>query len=152
MRARIFEFVERFQLEGYPFEPVPEAPWIPSLELRFGFRFPELYRVLVTSYIFPEFDAGGLTFYANLNDGAYEDIGVAPFADEYMGPWLVSNGFIQFARPDTGSYYPVCFDMNSNSENPAILWFYHEDILQDRAKVRYRMHSKSLEELIDAKA
>jgi len=130
--------VARLEVEGTPFEAISNAPWIIELESRLQWRFPSLYRQLYTSYLFPEFDIGGVTVFANLNSDHPEDITNALFADAFMSAWLIEHGYLQFARPDTGSYDSVCFDFSTAREDPNVVRLDHEDILQGRCRVRSR--------------
>jgi hypothetical protein len=64
------------------------------------------------------------------------DITVAPFADPFLSRWLISRGYVQFGRPDTANYDPVCFDFSENEKEPPVVVLDHEDILLERKKVR----------------
>ncbi len=107
--------------------------WIEPLEARLGIRFPLSFRSLVTRYEFPAFEVGPLFLLANTSVGVYDELRDRIFRDEILSQCLLSSGLIQFAVPDTGSYDPVCFDIQrsqSNGESP-IVRLDHEAILCD---------------------
>jgi hypothetical protein len=142
--------VSRLAAAGVRFEPIAEATWVPIAEGKFGRRLPESFRSLVTVYAFPEFDVGGISVFSNLNDGSPLDITVAPFADPFMSAWLISRGYLQFGRPDTGSYDPVCFDFSSGKNDPPVVVLDHEDILLERRKIAVQPLAESFLELMEA--
>ena len=47
------------------FRRLESAPWIDALETKLPRRLPASFRSLVTRYVFPRFEAGGLHFFAN---------------------------------------------------------------------------------------
>jgi len=102
-------------------------------------------------FTFPEFEVGGVSIFSNLNDGASSDITLAPFADRIISSWLIAHGFIQFGRPDTGSYDPVCFDSSKNKKEPPVVVLDHEDILMEHCKVRTRPVAGSFLELLEGR-
>jgi hypothetical protein len=114
------------------FRRIESAPWIDLLEANLPQRFPASYRSLVTRYSFPSFDAGGLSFFENQNvDGSGDGLSIAIFQDRIIAEATLAAGYIQFARPASGSYDPVCFDARhsvSNREFP-IVQLDHEEIL-----------------------
>ena len=62
---------------------------------------------------------------------AADDLSVAIFIDRFIAEATLTSGYIQFARPEGGSYDPICFDARrslSNREFP-IVRLDHEDIL-----------------------
>lgn len=142
--------VRRLELHGDPFERISAAPWIDAVEARYGTPLPDAYRHLLRNHRFPEFDLGGLSFYANLNSDSLEDVRVGPFVDPYMSPWLLARCFLPFARPDTGSYDPVCFDSSVRRHDPPIVRFDHEDILLERRKIKPVVLWPSFSELLAA--
>jgi hypothetical protein len=148
MLTKIKAAVARLESKGFAFEPVTNTPWIIEVEQRFGHRLPDAFRNLATAFMFPEFDTGGVAIFANLNDRSQEDLSCAPFADPIMSAWLIAHGFLQFARPDSGSYDPVCFDMSTSVHDPKLIVFDHEDILQERRKIRQRPVAESFLHLL----
>ena len=132
---------------GLPFERLKQAPWIDDIEARLGFALPVSLRVLTTSYAFPSMGVGGVELFANLGDSSDDDLTVAPFKDSHLFAWLVANRRVQFARPATGSYDPVCLE-SRGTRSTAVETYNHEDILLGRKKVQSMVLANSLEELL----
>jgi hypothetical protein len=147
---RIRALVTRLEAAGEPFELIEAAPWVAAIEDRLGRKLPPMFRSLVMNYTFPEFDIGGVTVFSNLDDGSATDITVALFSDPYMSPWLISRSYVQFARPDTARYDPVCFDFSGGKKEPPVVALDHEDILLERRKVRARQIAQSFLDLVEA--
>ena len=128
----IDEFVLKIDPVGDAFRRVESAPWIDALEAGLPKRLPASFRSLVTRYIFPPFNAAGLSFFENHSvDELHDGLSGAIFNDRFIADATLSSGYIQFARPQDGSYDPVCFDARhsvSNREFP-IVRLDHEDIL-----------------------
>jgi hypothetical protein len=141
--------VTRLEATGEPFDVLESADWIAAVEDKLGRRLPNSFRCLVTGFAFPEFDIGGVTIFSNLNDGSLMDITVAPFADRFMSPWLLSRGYVQFGKPDTGNYDPVCFDYSEGQREPPIVVLDHEDILLEHKRVRIRKLADSFLDLLE---
>ena len=133
---------------GVPLSPLGSAPWIGAIEQRIGRRLPEAYRALTNAYAFPSFEIGSVEWFANRGDGGDDDIARAPFRDRTLSSWLHSHGFFPFARPASGSYDPVCFDLNDQSVDTAIVRIDHEDILLSRRKKRMHRLADSLLDLV----
>jgi hypothetical protein len=113
------------------FRKIESAPWIDALETKLPRRLPASFRSLVLRYAFPSFDAGHLRFFANTGDDASEELAVGIFRDQFIANATLKAGYIQFARPQDGSYDPICFDARrsvSNREFP-IVRLDHEAIL-----------------------
>ncbi len=136
---------------GMLFERVTTTPWINDVEVRLGFSLPASLRVLASSYRFPQIEIGGVEFFANLGDGSYDDMTVAPFRDKGLFDWLRSRRKVHFARPATGSYDPVCLE-SRGSHSTAVEQIDHEDILLIRKKVKSTTFAASLEELLQRAA
>jgi hypothetical protein len=81
-----------------PFEPLQQAPWIDTVEARLGFSLPSSLRVLTMNYAFPAVSIGDVELFANLGDGADDDLTVAPFKDSHLSKWLQTSRRVQFAR------------------------------------------------------
>ena len=141
--------VAALEAKGNPFEAA-EVTWLGKLEESFGHTLPATFRELVAHFHFPEFDVSGVTVFSNLNDGSHSDITVAPFADEGILSWLKSHRFVQFGRPDTGSYDPVCFDLSERKRNPVVVVLDHEDILLQRKFVHLDQIAPSFIDLVNA--
>jgi hypothetical protein len=136
---------------GMPFEPVKQALWVDSIEVRLGFPLPSALRALITLYTFPAVTLGEVELFANLGDGSDDDLTVAPFRDSNLSKWLQANQRIQFARPATGGYDPVCLE-SRGKHSTAVEKFDHEDILLGRKKKRSTVLCPSLEELLQRAA
>jgi hypothetical protein len=110
------------------------------------------YRGLANSYTFPSFEIGGVEWFSNRGDGCDDDIAHAPFSDRSLSSWLLSQGFFQFARPASGSYGPVCFDLNNHPIDPVIVRIDHEDILLSHREKRMHRLADSLLDLLTGSA
>ena len=141
--------VAALEAKGNPFEAA-EVTWLAKLEESFGLTLPATFRELVAHFIFPEFDVSGVTVFSNLNDGSDSDITVAPFADKVIFSWLKSHRFVQFGRPDTGIYDPVCFDVSKRPRDPVVVIVDHEDILLERKFVHLKQIALSFTDLVNA--
>jgi hypothetical protein len=134
----IDELVVKVDPSKVIFSRIAEAAWIDVLESKLPSRLPTSFRSLVTRYAFASCDIGPLTLFGNTGLDEEDDLNVAIFRDPAMAPALLKNGYIQFARPDTGSYDPICFDARKSAANRefAIVRLDHEQILcNDRIKV-----------------
>lgn len=136
---------------GIDVEALAEAPWVSELELRFKRELPPLYRSLVLGFGFLACEIGEVELFGNLGVTDDEDITVAAFCDPYMSPWLIDHAYIQFGRPATGSYDPVCFDysVEFRGSEPPIVSLDHEDILLERKKVQKRAVAQSFAALLE---
>jgi len=117
---------------------IKEAPWLSNVEAKLPSRLPPLFLSLLSRYIFLLFDAGPLTFFANTGEDIYDEFSLAVFRDEVLSEQMLAAGYLHFARLDTGSYDPICFDTNNPSGNGdyRIVQIDHEEILiNDRVKV-----------------
>jgi hypothetical protein len=127
----IDQFVTHLDPAGAVFRRVECAPWVDALEARLPHRFPASFGSLIRRYTFPSFDAGGLYVFGNTGGDDLDDLSVAIFKDRFIADATLKSGYIQFARPEGGSYDPICFDARqsaSNREFP-IVRLDHEDIL-----------------------
>jgi hypothetical protein len=134
-------------------KPFETADWIDPLEKRIGFRFPALYRSLVTRYIFPSFETpkAGIFLFGNTPEGTdlheLRDRAVSPD----LSPILLANGYVEFAKPEDGiNYDAICFDMNRLDEHGdcPIVQIEHEWILCDNRLVVVGQLAGSFAELI----
>lgn len=120
----IDEFVARVDSSGNIFRRVESAPWVEALEAELPKRFPVSFRSLITRYAFPPFDVSGLSFFANTGADSHEELSVAMFKDRNIAEATLKAGYIQFARPESRNYDPICFDARrgvSNREFPIVL-------------------------------
>jgi hypothetical protein len=127
----IDEFVKVVDSAATIFRRIDGAPWIEPLEKLLPKRFPVSYGSLIRRYAFPAFDAGRIHFFANCGDQSLDELSVAIFQDPNIAQVTHANGFIQFARPEDGSYDPICFDVrrSANNREYPIVRLDHEDIL-----------------------
>src|SRR5215216_364719 len=136
------QFVARVGSPESNFRRIENAPWIVDLEAKLTKRLPSSYFSLVTRYSFSAFDAGALSFFANLGNDSDEELSVVIFKDRFIADATLKAGYIQFARPVDGSYDPICFDINRSSKNREfpIVRLDHEEILcRDRIRVSGRV-------------
>jgi hypothetical protein len=135
----IDNLVARLASEGAVLEPHDHENSISALEQRLPAPLPPSFRSLVTRYSFLAFEIASLELFGNADEEAHGDWAHHLFADKNLSPALLANGYIQFARPDTGSYDPICFDTRrkqGNGEYP-LVWIDHESVLC-RSKVIIR--------------
>lgn len=135
-------------------KPYAVVDWIEPLEQRLGFQIPTVFRSLVTRYIFPAFEFGGISFFANTPEGtAHYEFRRRLFLDTQMSPKLLAASYLQFGNPYELSYDPVCFDMNRADVTDApIVQIDHEAILCSSEIVVVREVALSLRGLIEAHA
>lgn len=120
-------FLEKAVFESGRPIPISSAPWIEAFEDRVGLRFPKTFRRLVTSYAFPEFEAGALWFYPNQGQSD-DDLVRRITADAILANVTQTRRLLHFARPADGSYDPICFDISGQSRR-RIVRLDHEAIL-----------------------
>jgi hypothetical protein len=120
---------DRAEISNWQIVPSKSADWLPDLERHFPFRLPRSFRSLIARYTFPLFVAGPITLYSVGNQGS-EEYRSAIF-DAFMWPFLLKERLLPFARPEDGSYDPVCFDYRGSSRRlkPAVVRVDHEEIL-----------------------
>ncbi len=109
-----------------------DASWLSELERQLPFPLPPTVRSLISRYLFPSFDAGPLTFFSvGCDSDRLLEFRWAIRGDPHMSPFLLKNGFVQFARPAGGSYDPVCFDFRNShrKREPSVVRIDHEEIL-----------------------
>lgn len=142
--------LERLRQLGTVVEFVTDAAWVPELERRFKRSLPPLYRSLLLRFCFASCEVGEVELFGNLGSTDERDIMVAPFSDPFLSTWLIDRGYIQFGRPATGSYDPVCFDysVKLRGSEPTIVSLNHEDILLERKKVGKRTVAASFGALL----
>lgn len=101
-----------------------------KLERLTNLKFPRSFKQFFNTFEFDTFYTNGIEFYGNTDCGGLDDIFTAIFEDEIMSPCLLENGFLQFARPDCGSYDPICFNTNKKKGDECeIVRICHESIL-----------------------
>lgn len=129
-------FVERLQSAGVLTGSVGQAPWIDDFERKLERRQPPSFRHLVTRYTFRPFEWGAVLLFGNSEMDDALNLHIAAVQDQAM--WQVTRqaGMIQFGRPHTGSYDPICFGRGTSRRESPIIWLDHEPILvKGRAKI-----------------
>jgi hypothetical protein len=117
---------------------IDEAPWITELEQRLPKRLPASFRSLVTRYAFPPLRVGELSLFGNMGTDDVDELNVAIFRDQAIAECTLGAGYIQFARPATGSYDPICFDARrsvTNREFPIVRLDHEEILCHERIRV-----------------
>jgi hypothetical protein len=111
------QFVNVARQSGANIIQVEQIDWIDALEQQLPKRLPASFRSLVTRYRFAPFAIGGIEFFANTGAEREDEFAVVIFRDSIVAALTLQSGFVQFAHPDTGSYDPICFDMNQRRQN-----------------------------------
>ena len=104
----IDKFVNLLDERGSLFCRIESAPWIEGFETNLPRQLPASFRSLVTRYTFPGFVIAGISFYENKGVDSPDELS-AIFKDRIMAGVMLKGGYIQFARPESGSYDPICF-------------------------------------------
>jgi hypothetical protein len=123
---------------GHAIQPINDAPWITELEQRLPKRLPVSFRSLVTRYAFPPLEVGELLLFGNMGTDDVDEMSNAIFQDRIIAEGTMRAGYIQFARPATGNYDPICFDARrpvSNREFPIVRIDHEELLCRDRIRV-----------------
>jgi hypothetical protein len=112
--------------------------WIAAVEKKLPKPLPPSYRSLVTRYIFPAFEVPPLILLGNTGHALYNEMSYVIFRGKVVSGSLLAAGFVQFARPNTGDYDPICFDLNrrdSQGECPVVRISYQHALLANKPKV-----------------
>jgi hypothetical protein len=112
--------------------------WVDDFEAKLPGPLPPSYKSLVSRYLFPVLDVGAVTLFANTGAGVHDELVDAVFRDPGIYVPLFRAGFVQFGRPVTGSYDPVCFDLNRNSKDgecPVVRLDHEVALMQERVQV-----------------
>lgn len=132
-------FAASLTLSGTFIEPGAPLFDLAALESRLPGLLPPSFRSMVLRYRFLAFEVKPLWFFGNTGEETTEEWRVALSADKFLSHTLLMHGYVQFARLDTGSYDPICFDTKrgrSDGEYP-IVWIDHEGILcNDKILIR----------------
>jgi hypothetical protein len=138
----VHELIDRLAVSiaqaGHGIQPISDAPWITELEQKLPRRLPASFRSLVTRYAFPPLQVGELSLFGNQGTVDVEEMSIAIFQDPIIAAGTLRAGYIQFARPATGSYDPICFDARhtaSNREFPIVRLDHEELLCHDRIHV-----------------
>lgn len=127
---------------GHVIQPISDAPWISQLEQRLPKRLPASFRSLVTRYAFPPLQVSELSLYGNMGTDDVEEMSIAIFQDPIIAEATMRAGYIQFARPATGNYDPICFDARrtvTNREFPIVRLDHEELLRRDRIHVSEKL-------------
>lgn len=125
----IDQFVSKLSKSGVPIWPEDNASRLKALEAHLPKRFPQSFTSLLARYSFPSFDAGGITYFGWESTGT-EFSEIAPPAKGSLSELLLPAGYVQFGRPDTGSFDAVCFEVGTNQNREyRIVQADHEEIL-----------------------
>jgi len=103
------------------------------IESKTQLKFPSLYRQLYENYECDSFIIGEIDFFGNTEFNDDNELNKKIFNDKYLVQSLIENGFLQFARPECGSYDPICFNTNNiKGHDCEIVRICHETILINR--------------------
>jgi hypothetical protein len=112
--------------------------WIAAVEKKLPKPLPPSYRSLVTRYIFPAFEVPPLVLLGNTGHALYNEMSHVIFRGKVVSDALLGAGFVQFARPNSGDYDPICFDLNRRGiqgEFPIVQISYQQALLTMKPKV-----------------
>lgn len=119
--------------------PAPgSCAWVEEFEARLPGRLPRSYKSLISRYLFPAFEVGPVLLFANTGAGVQDELAVAMFRDPGIHAPLLAAGFVQFGRRSSGSYDPVCFDLNrmtNEGECPVVQVDHEAALMLGQAKV-----------------
>ena len=138
IHSTIDEFVACVDPAGDIFRRIEGGLWVEALEAKLPKRFPVSFRSLITRYAFQPFEAAGISFFANTGEDSDEELAVTMFRDRNISEVTMKAGYLQFARPEDGSYDPICFDASrkvSNREFPIVRLDHEEILCRDRIVV-----------------
>jgi hypothetical protein len=145
---KVDSIVAKLEESGFIFEMLNGCSWLEDVEDKLGARFPEPYRSLLNHCRFPQFEISTVEFFSNLGEKIDGDICYEPFKDQLLLEWLVNQRYIQIAKPISGSYDPICFDISAKKQGTPIIRLDHESILMGYPKVRKTIIAKSFDELV----
>lgn len=121
---------------SWKIKAVRSARWLAAFERRLPKPYPPSFRSLIHRYSFAQFEVGPVLLFANTGDTDWDnhlfsELSVAIFQDKRISQKTMENGFVQFARPVTGGYDPICFDTNRSGRNCEcpVVRIDHEEIL-----------------------
>ncbi len=125
-RARIKDYWCDWQIV-----PSTRVDWLEPLEARLPARFPRSFRSLISRYEYPPFDFGPIYLFGNTAECVEHELREELWKDKFLSETLLRHGFIQFGRPATRSYDPICFEAGekTGSQEWEIVRLDHEEIL-----------------------
>ncbi len=112
------------------------------------YPWPLSFHILITRYQFPAFSCGPLEFYpVGLGSDNPDELRNARVRDPALVSVLWEHGYLPFARPEDGSYDPICFQCAAGE--PAVVRLDHEEVLcRSRIPVP-QVLSPSFEQLLE---
>jgi hypothetical protein len=129
------QLAARLDAAGLLIKPVDQAPWIDDFELELGWRLPASFSYFVRRYTFRPFEWGPILLFGNSEADIVLNLHITARQDPAIWQATRKAGLMQFGRPETGSYDPVCFDLRISKREPPIVQLDHEEILiKDRIK------------------
>lgn len=130
-------FAARLKESGVAIQPEDNSSRLAELEATLPKRMPASYESFLSRFSFLTFEAAGIEFFGWDSTSA-PSADMIPMARRDMSKVLASAGYVQIGRLDTGSYDPICFDLNSPEQNREyrIVQADHEQVLQwSRVKI-----------------
>jgi hypothetical protein len=130
--------VEPSEWCDWKIRPADHNPWVADLqESVLPHGFPAPFLSFISRYRFAEFEIGPIMFFANTGKDVYYELDARIFGDRYMSPVLLEQGLLQFGKPHSGDYDPICFatERMKDGDSP-IVQIDHEDILSRNRKGR----------------
>jgi hypothetical protein len=116
--------------------PVASNPWIEQFVQQLPQALPRPYLSLVQRYRFCDFTVGPVMFFANSGQDLSYELSKRVFKDKRLFPTLHKRGYLEFGKPEAGSYDPICFDTSDRDGNDApVVRLDHEAILM-RNRIR----------------
>jgi hypothetical protein len=111
--------------------------------------YPRIFRDLLESHSFAAFVLGDIHICGNIRgeDDSLDEL----LADKALTDALVNAGFLPFARPETGTYDRICFDMRGKTrpKDAPIVLMDHEAVLSHGRIPRPRQLAGSLIKLLE---
>ncbi|MCK4841634.1 MAG: hypothetical protein KAT04_07095 [Methylococcales bacterium] len=132
-------------------EACPSIQWIDGITNRLPSKFSPSFMSLISRYVFDDFEAGEIWFYANHGNSSYNELVQAIFRDEIIFKTTIRNGLIHFARPSDGSYDPICFDISKRNKKGEfqVVRLDHEILLQHKKITVKKLIASSLLEYME---
>lgn len=132
------KIAEKFA-NGNGLKPVePDDVVLERVRAVISLRLPRLFEQLLVHYRWEEdLDVAAATLFPNQDGTAPSSFLRAVTCDPHLWPVLGKAGFVPFARPDTGSYDPVCFDTNRRRGNdcPVVLLDHEAALTNGKTKI-----------------
>jgi hypothetical protein len=133
----VLKFVEAVRAQGGTIYTRTSPSPVGEIERRLSFPLPHFYRRLIAGYEYFPFTIGNLVFFGAFGEKSDpDDIACKLFLDPAFVSTLLPARLFHFARPDTGSYDPVCVDLSTpGTIDGPVVTIDHETILCE-SKVR----------------